>query len=63
MNLPEIDFRKRISGNTILFLFVLSLYAFLFYHGAWLSDDSFITFRVVDNFLNGFGIRWNRLER
>ncbi|MCG6192500.1 hypothetical protein LFX25_04525 [Leptospira sp. FAT2] len=63
MNLPEIDFRKRISGNTILFLFVLSLYAFLFYHGAWLSDDSFITFRVVDNFLNGFGIRWNPLER
>ncbi|EMO03780.1 hypothetical protein LEP1GSC116_0769, partial [Leptospira interrogans serovar Icterohaemorrhagiae str. Verdun HP] len=28
-----------------------------------MSDDSFITFRVVDNFLNGYGLRWNPLER
>jgi arabinofuranosyltransferase len=26
---------------------------------AWVSDDAYITFRTVDNFLHGFGLRWN----
>jgi arabinofuranosyltransferase len=26
---------------------------------AWLDDDAYITFRTVDNFLNGYGLRWN----
>lgn len=30
---------------------------------AWVSDDAFITFRVVDNFWNGYGLRWNISER
>jgi arabinofuranosyltransferase len=30
---------------------------------AWLSDDAFITLRTVDNFWNGYGLRWNALER
>ena len=30
---------------------------------AWLSDDAFITFRVIDNFVNGYGLRWNVAER
>ncbi len=30
---------------------------------AWVSDDSYITFRVVDNFLNGYGLTWNVNER
>lgn len=30
---------------------------------AWLSDDAFITFRSVDNFLNGYGLVWNIGER
>lgn len=30
---------------------------------AWLSDDAFITFRTVDNFLNGRGLTWNPAER
>ncbi|MCF7836328.1 hypothetical protein K9N08_01690 [Candidatus Gracilibacteria bacterium] len=30
---------------------------------AWVSEDAFITLRVVDNFVNGFGLRWNILER
>lgn len=63
MDLPAIVFFKRISGRIVLSLFFLLLYIFLFYQSAWLSDDSFITFRVVDNFLNGFGLRWNPLER
>ncbi|WP_061234925.1 hypothetical protein [Leptospira weilii] len=62
MDLPEAVLPKKISGKLVLF-FLFLLYTLLFYHSAWLSDDSFITFRVVDNFLNGFGLRWNPWER
>ena len=30
---------------------------------AWLCDDAYITLRTVDNFVNGFGLRWNVIER
>lgn len=32
-------------------------------HQAWLCDDAYITFRTVDNFVNGYGLRWNVAER
>lgn len=30
---------------------------------AWVAEDAYISFRVVDNFLNGFGLRWNIADR
>ncbi|MCX8093919.1 MAG: hypothetical protein N3E50_07140 [Candidatus Goldbacteria bacterium] len=30
---------------------------------AWICDDAYITFRVIDNFINGYGLRWNIVER
>lgn len=30
---------------------------------AWVSDDAFITLRVVDNLVHGYGPRWNVAER
>ncbi|MEO7192115.1 MAG: hypothetical protein ABI051_13770 [Vicinamibacterales bacterium] len=30
---------------------------------AWVSDDAFITFRTIDNFVHGSGLRWNVTER
>ncbi|HEU4419677.1 MAG TPA: hypothetical protein VFT55_12120, partial [Planctomycetota bacterium] len=30
---------------------------------AWLSDDSYITLRTVENLRNGVGLRWNSAER
>jgi arabinofuranosyltransferase len=30
---------------------------------AWLSDDAFITLRTIDNVWNGYGLRWNPIER
>ena len=30
---------------------------------AWLSDDAYITFRTVENFVAGYGLRWNVAER
>ncbi|MCE1255160.1 MAG: hypothetical protein LWX83_16630, partial [Anaerolineae bacterium] len=30
---------------------------------AWLCDDAYITFRTVDNFVNGYGLTWNVIDR
>ena len=30
---------------------------------AWMGDDAFITLRVIDNFVNGYGLRYNIIER
>ena len=30
---------------------------------AWVCDDAYITARTADNFLNGYGLRWNTDER
>ena len=30
---------------------------------SWIEEDAFITFRVVDNFVHGYGLRWNVFER
>jgi arabinofuranosyltransferase len=35
----------------------------LMFATGWLSDDAFITLRVIDNLWHGYGLRWNVLER
>lgn len=30
---------------------------------AWVTEDAYITFRVIDNALSGYGLRWNAGER
>ncbi|MBY0408118.1 MAG: hypothetical protein K2Q01_10535, partial [Rickettsiales bacterium] len=37
-----------------------SLYILL---SSWVSEDAYITLRVVDNFFRGYGLRWNVHER
>jgi len=39
------------------------LYLIIVFVGAWLSDDSYITFRTIDNFIKGYGLTWNIGER
>ena len=46
-----------------LFAAVIAVFVWLVIRDAWLCDDAFITFRVVDNFHNGFGLRWNVIDR
>lgn len=43
-----------------LFVFIVLL---LLLRTAWVADDAFLTMRTVDNFVNGYGLRWNILER
>jgi arabinofuranosyltransferase len=40
-----------------------ALVVVLFVEHAFVCDDAFITFRVLDNFLSGYGLRWNVHER
>jgi arabinofuranosyltransferase len=51
----------RIAGLARAALFVLFSYVFL--ANAWLGDDAYITFRVVWNFIHGYGITFNPDER
>lgn len=41
----------------------LALFAFGLVWTAWISDDAFITFRCMDQFVHGNGLRWNLDER
>ncbi len=47
----------------ILVGWFLILFGLILIRNAWISDDSYITLRVVDNFVNGFGLRYNIIER
>jgi arabinofuranosyltransferase len=42
---------------------LIILYLIIVFITAWLSDDAYITFRSVDNFINGYGLTWNIGER
>jgi arabinofuranosyltransferase len=57
----------RLKSQTLglLFFTLLVFGAFLWFifHRAWIGDDGFITLRVVDNFINGYGLVWNVGER
>jgi arabinofuranosyltransferase len=53
--------QRRISWA--VFTAVIAIFAWLVIRDAWLCDDAFITLRVVDNFHNGHGLRWNVIER
>jgi arabinofuranosyltransferase len=48
---------SRLRG--FLFLFIV----WVILKNTWLCEDAFITYRVVDNFVHGLGLRWNPLER
>lgn len=42
---------------------VLLFFLVIVFRTAWISDDACISFRTVDQFLNGNGLRWNASER
>jgi len=55
---------RSFSTSVGLGLFALaSLCVLAIVQAAWLSDDSFITLRTIDNVWNGYGLRWNVVER
>ena len=50
-------------AGTIAAVVLLVLLAVVLLRTAWVSDDAYITLRTVDNFVNGYGLRWNVDER
>lgn len=46
-----------------IYCLFLVFFSYVFIINAWVSDDAYITFRTVDNFLSGYGLTWNISER
>ncbi len=53
----------RTKSGKLLALLFLAGFGIVVVWNAWLSDDAYITFRTVDNFINGYGLTWNVAER
>ena len=49
--------------STLLAGGFLVIFTYVFLANAWIGDDAYITFRVVDNFINGYGLTFNPDER
>ncbi len=60
-------FKSKVKLLSIQHFYLITLtFAFIFLillQSAWLCDDAFITFRTIENFLHGYGLRWNIAER
>jgi arabinofuranosyltransferase len=55
MNIP--------ASKNIYFPIAMLAAAVMLIGTSWIGDDAFITLRVIDNFVNGFGLRYNVIER
>ncbi len=58
--------RERSDANNVAGLAIVALsiiFAYIFLMHTWVCDDAFITFRVVDNLLGGYGPVWNVIDR
>ncbi len=51
------------ASNRLLVGFAVLLFAAAATARAWVSDDAYITFRTVVNFVEGYGLTWNPGER
>jgi arabinofuranosyltransferase len=49
--------------GTLLTLLLILLIGIVVLRNAWVCDDAYISFRTVDNLVNGFGLTWNTDER
>ena len=52
-----------ISKKNYILVAILALFSILYLFSAWVADDAYITFRTIENFHHGYGLRWNTIER
>lgn len=52
-----------VNDARLMLIAVLITCAIIFIRNAGMVDDSFVDGRVVDNFVHGYGLRWNIDER
>jgi len=55
--------KKKESFLRLFRVVLFSVFILVLIRTAWVCDDAYITFRVVDNFINGYGLKWNINER
>ncbi|MHC1740411.1 MAG: hypothetical protein AB9897_04795 [Anaerolineaceae bacterium] len=55
--------QNRSNVYKLVSAFLILVILGLIIHRAWFSDDSYITFRTLDNFVNGYRLTWNTYER
>lgn len=55
--------KKESVAGKIAVATAVALFVYVFIINAWTGDDAYITFRTVDNFLEGHGLTWNLGER
>jgi hypothetical protein len=60
---PRTTRRPGVAVAAAALLAALALYGYCLVRTAWLSDDAYITFRTVENFVAGHGLTWNPDER
>ncbi len=51
------------QGSLLLRGLLLALFGVVVLRTAWMCDDAYITLRTVDNFVHGYGLRWNVAEK
>jgi len=51
-----------LSGKALVAFFVV-VFSVIVVRNAWVSEDAYITFRTVENFVGGYGPTWNTVER
>ena len=51
-----------VRNGVIVAVFIALLMAVILHHIA-ITADAYVTFRVVDNFVHGYGLRWNIIDR
>lgn len=63
MSLVPRALKDRRLHSILIISFLVALFVIVLVRTAWTMDDSWITFRVIDNFINGYGLTWNTDER
>lgn len=59
----RLSLRTSAQSLRLGFVFAAVIFAFVFLANSWVGDDAYISFRVSDNLLKGYGPRWNVDER
>ncbi len=54
---------RRFDTTRTVLVILLVAYAVIIVRNAWISDDAYITFRTIENFIHGYGLTWNVDER
>ena len=54
---------NRLLHDQLLLTCLIAPYALVVLQNAWLHEDAFITYRSIDNLINGYGPTWNTTER